>query len=120
MFYTGRPSSDLDVSALNKVALAFKAAKSHFDQCSALNRVDATVPSICDMIVPAPAAPRARTDPDPRRGIAVVPPARPNVDASLKSKSQQIKKKRRGKRLEGLPAQHMKNRGMFHLVHPND
>jgi hypothetical protein len=46
MFYMGCPASKLDCSALTKVALAFKAAKKHFDQCIVLNRVDLTVHSI--------------------------------------------------------------------------
>ena len=120
VFYTGRPASELDVSALNKVALAFKGAKSNFDQCIALNRVDSTVLSICDMIVPPPAASRARANPDPCRVVAVVSPARPKVDALLKPVPQKIKKKRSGNVLDDLPPQHMKNRGMFHLVNPND
>ena len=31
MFYTGYPANELDCSALNKVALAFKAARNHFN-----------------------------------------------------------------------------------------
>ena len=67
VFYTGCPSSELDVSALNKVASAFKAAKSHINQCMALNRVDSAVPSICGMITPTPPAAHIRTVPEPSR-----------------------------------------------------
>ena len=118
MFYTGRPASELDVSSLNKVALAFKAAKSHFDQCMALNRVDSTVPSICGMIAPAPAAPRIRADPEPGRQPRAANPAKPNGDAI--AKPDQPRKKKRGNRLEELPKQDLKHKGMFHLVNPND
>ena len=101
-------------------ALAFKAAKSHFDHCIALNRVDSTVPSICDMIVPTPVVPRARADAEPHHAVVVEPPARPHVDVPLKPDPQQIRKKRCGNRLDEPPDQHMKNRGMFHLVNPNN
>ena len=118
VFYSGRPASELDVSSLNKVALAFKAAKSHFDQCMALNRVDSTVPSICGMIAPAPAAPRTRADPEPGRQPRAANHAKTNVDAI--AKPDQPRKKKRGNRLEELPKQDLKRKGMFHLVNPND
>jgi hypothetical protein len=118
VFYTGRPASELDVSSLNKVALAFKAAKSHFDQCMALNRVDSTVPSICGMIAPAPPAPRTRADPEPNRQPRAANPVRPNADAI--ARPDQPRKKKRGNRLEELPKQDLKHKGMFHLVNPND
>ena len=77
VLYMGRPASELDVRALTKVALTFKAAKNHSDQCISLNPMDLTVPSICSMSVLTPASPCIRDDPEPLRAGGVVPPAQP-------------------------------------------
>jgi hypothetical protein len=73
VFYMGRPASELGCSALTKVALAYKAAKNHFDQLILLKRVDSTVPSICGMSVSLSATSSARAEPKPRCARVVAP-----------------------------------------------
>ena len=76
MFYMGRSDSELDYGALAKVMLAFMAAKHHVNQCTTVNQIDFTAPSMYDMIVPTPAAPWFTVEPEPHRVIVGTPPVR--------------------------------------------
>ena len=49
-----------------------------------------------------------------------MPPVRPPVDLGLQVNPPYNRNKRRGNRLEDLPPQDFKHKGMFHLVNPND
>ena len=100
------------------MAFASKAAKNHFDQCIALNRVGLTVPSICGMIVPRLVVPHIRAEPEPRCARGVVLPVWPQVDVFPKVDPPQNRKKRRDNSLEGRPPQDFKHKGIIHLVNP--
>ena len=72
------------------------------------------------MIVPTPAAPHIRAEPEPHCIKRAAPTIRPQVDVALEVNLPQNTNNRLGNRLEDLSPQNYKHKGMFRLVYPND